>query len=85
LALGVQFAIAAARCGLVDLAVGGAEGVGFCVGVVADALEAFGEALYVLAWLLAGGGGTLLGRGLTLSASAQRPIMQVNGATSSKR
>ena len=48
LALRVELAIAVAFGGLVDGAVGGAEGVGLRVGVVADALEALGETLLVL-------------------------------------
>ena len=48
LALRVELAIAVAFGGLVDGAVGGAEGVGLRVGVVANALEALGETLLVL-------------------------------------
>ena len=44
----VELAIAVAFGGLIDGAVGGAEGVGLRVGVVADALEALGETLLVL-------------------------------------
>jgi len=79
-----QLAIAVPRRGFVDGAVGVAERVGLCVGVVAYALEAWREPFCILLWGLGGfkkrGRGEARGYGdkgvgmHTLSMSVQRAM-----------
>jgi len=74
-----QLAVSVSGLGFVDAAGCVAEGVGLCVGVVAYALEAWGEALGVLGVVLVVWQEMRYGREVTLSMSVQRPILKRAG------
>ena len=74
-----QLAVSVSGLGFVDAAGCVAEGVGLGVGVVAYALEAWGEALGVLGVVLVVWFGRRGTREVTLSMSVQRPIVQRAG------
>jgi hypothetical protein len=69
-----EFPVAGTRFGLEEVAVGVAEGVALCVGIVAYALHALGQAMLVLELISSVLRSMSFGTGLTSSMSVKRPI-----------